>query len=141
MEKIKIEDQIKSLKYNTIHKVVDIEEFDEVTLVYTEDSKSFPLYEVVKFCPYNQFIDYLDKKSKGGEVELDEKTQQFYENALTIDVKITPEQYFELESPKTKTEKNIIFENIFPTLLTSIFIFSFIYVFGIIFYEMYSIIR
>jgi hypothetical protein len=141
MEKIVIEDQIKSLKYNTVHKVVDIEEFDEVTLVYTQDSKSFPLDEVVKFCPYSQFINYHEKKSNGEEIELDEKTQEFYSNTLTIDVEVTPEQYFELKSPITKIEKKSIFENILPILLTSIFIFSFIYVFGNIFYEIYSIIK
>jgi hypothetical protein len=141
MEKITIEDQIKSLKYNTIHKVVDIEEFDDVTLVYTEDSKSFPLHDVVKFNPFQEFMDYNEKKSKGEEIKLDEKTQEFYSGVLTVDVEISPEQYFELKSPITKIEKKSIFEDILPILLTSIFIFSFIYVFGNIFYEIYSIIK
>jgi hypothetical protein len=141
MEKITIEDQIKSLKYNTIHKVVDIEEFDDVTLVYTEDSKSFPLHEVAKFCQYSQFIDYHEKKSKGEEIKLDEKTQEFYSGILTVDVEISPEQYFESKFPKTNTKKNSIFLDLLPIVITSIFIFSFIYVFGNIFYGMYNLMK
>ena len=38
-------------------------------MVDTEDSKSFPLHDVVKFNPFQEFMDYNEKKSKGEEIQ------------------------------------------------------------------------
>jgi hypothetical protein len=143
MEKIDKNYKIKSLKYGTFHIVDDIEVIDGVTVVYTEDSKCFPVYEVEKFNPFKEFINYNEKKSKGEKSNLDEKTKKFYDEALTISVEVTPEEYFKLDNTETqnKTEKSDFPSNIFPIVLTCIFVFSFLYVFGNLFYEIYSIIR
>jgi hypothetical protein len=143
MEKIDKNDKIKSLKYGTFHIVDEIEVIDGVTVVYTKDSKCFPLYEITKFNPFKEFINYHEKKSKGKESNLDEKTEKFYDSALTISVEVTPEEYFKLGNTETQneTKKSDFPSNTFPVALTCVFVFSFLYVFGNLFYEIYSIIK
>ena len=87
MIKITKGSKIQSNKFKTIHIVEHVETVDDLTLVYTEDIKCFPMSEVTYFSTINEKLCNLFKKWVGGknvEIKEDSEEHQELKKLLTV---------------------------------------------------------
>ena len=91
MNKITKGSKIQSNKFKTIHIVEHVETIDDLTLVYTEDIKCFPIIEVTYFSTINEKLCNLFKKLVGGknvEIKEDSDEHQELKKLLTVNYDI-----------------------------------------------------
>jgi len=80
MNKITKGSKIQNNKFKTIHIVEHVETINDLTLVYTEDIKCFPISEVTYFSTINEKLCNLFKKWIGGKnVEIKDGSEEHQE--------------------------------------------------------------